>query len=66
MFFLTFDGDGDQPKEHLARAEEGGEGEGEEAGEEVVGLEVEQVVHHPVHPLLRIAQVRNLKPEKND
>ena len=38
------------------------EGEYDEGGDEVVGLVVEQVVHHPVRPLLRVADVRHFKP----
>ena len=38
------------------------EGEDEECWDEVVGLIVEQVVHHTVPPLVRLADVWNLKP----
>ena len=38
------------------------EGEYDEGGDEVVGLVVEQVVHHPVRPLASVAHVRHFKP----
>jgi hypothetical protein len=43
--------------------DEPNEGEYDEGGDEVVGLVVEQVVHHPVPPLLRVADVRHFEPE---
>lgn len=43
--------------------DEGDEAKDDEAWEEVVCLVVQQVVDHPVGELLRVAEVRNLKPE---
>ena len=73
---LTY-ADGDHAQKHFAGMEKAvrgiwghslwcadvpDEGEYDEGGDEVVGLVVEQVVHHPVRPLLRVADVRHFKP----
>merc|ERR1719150_531905 len=46
---------GDHPQHHFARVEKADEGEDEKCRDEVVGLVVEQVVHHSVSPLVRLA-----------